>query len=36
VAQILMTEYWSLLSHRSLGYTEAMSRASIFVAALQA
>ncbi len=32
--QILMTEHWSLLSHRSLGYTEAMSRASIFVAAL--
>jgi len=29
-----MTEHWSLLSHRSLGYTEAMSRASIFVAAL--
>lgn len=32
--QILMTEHWSLLTHRSLGYTEAMSRASIFVAAL--
>jgi hypothetical protein len=32
--QILMTEHWSLLSSRSLGYTEAMSRASIFVAAL--
>ena len=32
--QILMTEHWSLLSARSLGYTEAMSRASIFVAAL--
>jgi hypothetical protein len=34
VLQILMTEHWSLLSARSLGYTEAMSRASIFVAAL--
>jgi hypothetical protein len=32
--QILTTEHWSLLSARSLGYTEAMSRASIFVAAL--
>jgi hypothetical protein len=32
--QILMTEHWSLLSARSLGYTEAMTRASIFVAAL--
>ena len=32
--QILMTEHWSLLSSRSLGYTEAMSRASIFIAAL--
>jgi hypothetical protein len=32
--QILTTEHWSLLSSRSLGYTEAMSRASIFVAAL--
>jgi hypothetical protein len=32
--QILMTEHWSLLSARSLGYSEAMSRASIFVAAL--
>ena len=32
--QILMTEHWSLLSSRSLGYTEAMSRATIFVAAL--
>jgi hypothetical protein len=29
-----MTEHWSLLSSRSLGYTEAMSRATIFVAAL--
>ena len=29
-----MTEHWSLLSARSLGYSEAMSRASIFVAAL--
>ena len=32
--QILMTEHWSLLASRSLGYTEAMSRTSIFVAAL--
>ena len=32
--QILTTEHWSLLASRSLGYTEAMSRASIFVAAL--
>jgi hypothetical protein len=32
--QILTTEHWSLLSARSLGTTEAMSRASIFVAAL--
>jgi hypothetical protein len=32
--QILMTEHWSLLFSRSLGYTEAMSCASIFVAAL--
>ena len=32
--QILTTEHWSLLSARSLDYTEAMSRASIFVAAL--
>ena len=32
--QILTTEHWSLLAARSLGYTEAMSRASIFVAAL--
>lgn len=32
--QILTTEHWSLLSARSLVYTEAMSRASIFVAAL--
>ena len=31
--QILKTEHWSLLSSRSLGYTEAMSRASIFVGA---
>lgn len=29
-----MTEHWSLLAARSLGYTESMSRASIFVAAL--
>ena len=34
VLQILMTEHWSLLSARSLGYTEAMSRASIFLSAL--
>jgi hypothetical protein len=32
--QILSSEHWSLLSARSLGYTEAMSRTSIFVAAL--
>jgi hypothetical protein len=32
--QILMTEHWSLLAARSLVYTEAMSRTSIFVAAL--
>lgn len=32
--QILATEHWSLLASRSMGYTEAMSRASIFVAAL--
>jgi len=32
--QILTTEHWSLLSARSLGYTESMSRASIFVAGL--
>jgi hypothetical protein len=31
---ILQTEHWSLLSARSLGYTEAMSRTSIFIAAL--
>jgi len=29
-----MTEHWSLLAARSLVYTEAMSRTSIFVAAL--
>ena len=29
-----MTEHWSLLASRSLGYTESMSRASIFIAAL--
>jgi hypothetical protein len=34
VLQILMTEHWSLLAARQLGYTEAMSRGSIFVAAL--
>ncbi len=32
--QILTTEHWSLLAARSLGYTEAMSRATIFIAAL--
>ncbi len=32
--QILATEHWSLLATRSLVYTEAMSRTSIFVAAL--
>jgi hypothetical protein len=32
--QIMMTEHWSLLTSRSLGYTEAMARTSIFVAAL--
>jgi hypothetical protein len=32
--QILTAEHWSLLASRSMGYTEAMSRASIFVAAL--
>ena len=32
--QILTTEHWSLLSARNLVYTEALSRASIFVAAL--
>ena len=32
--QILTTEHWSLLSSRSLGYTEAMGRASMFIAAL--
>ena len=34
VLQILTTEHWSLLSSRSLGYTEAMSRASMYIAAL--
>ena len=34
VLQILSTEHWSLLSSRSLGYTEAMSRAQMFIAAL--
>ena len=29
-----MTEHWSLLAARSLGYTESMSRASIFIASL--
>jgi hypothetical protein len=32
--QILTTEHWSLLAARSLVYTEAMSRAAIFIAAL--
>jgi hypothetical protein len=32
--QILTTEHWSLLSSRSLGYTESMSRASMYLAAL--
>ena len=32
--QILTTEHWSLLAGRSLVYTEAMSRTSIYVAAL--
>jgi hypothetical protein len=32
--QILQTEHWSLLASRSLVYTEAMSRTSIFVASL--
>jgi hypothetical protein len=32
--QILATEHWSLLAARNLGYTEAMSRTTIFVAAL--
>jgi hypothetical protein len=32
--QILTTEHWSLLAARNLVYSEAMSRASIFIAAL--
>lgn len=32
--QILMTEHWSLLASRGFVYTEAMSRASIFIASL--
>lgn len=32
--QILTTEHWSLLGSRSLVYSEAMSRASIFLASL--
>ena len=32
--QILMTEHWSLLGTRSMGYVEAMARASMFIAAL--
>jgi hypothetical protein len=31
---ILMTEHWSLLASRTMGYMEAMARASIFIAAL--
>lgn len=31
---ILTTEHWSLLASRSMGYLEAMSRASLFIAAL--
>ena len=31
---VLTTEHWSLLASRSMGYTEAMSRASLFIAAL--
>lgn len=31
---ILTTEHWSLLASRSMGYTEAMSRAALFIAAL--
>jgi hypothetical protein len=34
--QILTAEHWSLLAARSLVYTEAMSRATMFVAALSA
>jgi hypothetical protein len=34
--QILTTEHWSLLAARNLVYTEALSRTSIFVAALGA
>jgi hypothetical protein len=32
--QILTTEHWSLLSSRSMGYSEAMSRAALFIASL--
>jgi hypothetical protein len=32
--QILTAEHWSLLSSRSLGYTESMNRVSMFIAAL--
>jgi hypothetical protein len=32
--QILTTEHWSLLSTRSMGYAEAMSRSALFIAAL--
>jgi hypothetical protein len=31
---ILTTEHWSLLASRSMGYTEAMSRAALYIAAL--
>jgi hypothetical protein len=34
VLTILTTEHWSLLASRSMGYTEAMSRASVYIAAL--
>lgn len=32
--QILATEHWSLLSHRSLTYTESLARVNIFLAIL--
>jgi hypothetical protein len=32
--QILTTEHWSLLTSRSLGYTEAMARGTLFISAL--
>jgi hypothetical protein len=34
VLQILTTEHWSLLAQRTMGYTESMSRAALFIAAL--